>query len=228
MRIVTDATNLVSIENLYRETGWEKLETRRLKHKLCVFYKMINQLCPNYLCGLLRSDNEPLAYNLRNNDIRTIRCRTDLCQRSFLPSSIREWNNLSNDVKNAHSLSIFKKNLNSDLRKPPCYYLTGKRLGQIYHTRLRLNCSSLRYTLFRKNIISDPSCECGDIESVDHYLLKCNKYGKQRRNYISCLPYHINTNLLLFDDPNLDEICNKNIFTAVQNYIMQTKRFTNE
>ena len=37
MRIVTGATSLVSIENLYRELGWETLEERRRKHKLYVF-----------------------------------------------------------------------------------------------------------------------------------------------------------------------------------------------
>ena len=50
-RIATGATKLVSIENLYDETGWEKLETRRKKkkHKLTLFYKMFNNISPTYL-----------------------------------------------------------------------------------------------------------------------------------------------------------------------------------
>ena len=120
MRIVTGATSLVSVENLYRETGWEKLETRRFKHKLCLFYKMFHRLCPDYLCDLLPiTNNEPSTYNLRNSNIRSIRCRTDLYQRSFLPSSIRDWNNLSNDVKSSPSVSIFKRKLNLT---PECHF----------------------------------------------------------------------------------------------------------
>ena len=52
-RIVTGATKLVSFENLYNETGWEKLEVRRSKHKLCLFYKMSNNISPDYLSTLV-------------------------------------------------------------------------------------------------------------------------------------------------------------------------------
>ena len=34
-RIVTGTTKLVSLEMLYKETGWETLEVRRSKHRLC-------------------------------------------------------------------------------------------------------------------------------------------------------------------------------------------------
>jgi hypothetical protein len=37
-RIVTGGTRLVSLNNLYMETGWEKLKDRREKHKLVQFY----------------------------------------------------------------------------------------------------------------------------------------------------------------------------------------------
>ena len=33
-RIVTGTTKLISIENLYKETGWETLSSRRRQHKL--------------------------------------------------------------------------------------------------------------------------------------------------------------------------------------------------
>ena len=43
-RIVTGATKLVSLEMLYKETGSETLEIRRSNHKLCLFYKMNNNI----------------------------------------------------------------------------------------------------------------------------------------------------------------------------------------
>jgi hypothetical protein len=39
-RIVTGGTRLVSLNNLYMETGWEKLKDRREKHKLVQFKKL--------------------------------------------------------------------------------------------------------------------------------------------------------------------------------------------
>ena len=41
-RIATGTTKLVSLNSLYKETGWECLEGRRQKHKLTLFYKMIH------------------------------------------------------------------------------------------------------------------------------------------------------------------------------------------
>ena len=46
-RIVTGATKLVSINILNREIGWESLQDRRSKHKLCMLYKMKNNLTPH-------------------------------------------------------------------------------------------------------------------------------------------------------------------------------------
>ena len=45
-RISTGATKLVSVANLYIETGWETLDARKNKHKLVLFYKMFNDLNP--------------------------------------------------------------------------------------------------------------------------------------------------------------------------------------
>ena len=52
-RIVTGATKLVSINSLCTETGWETLSSRRKKHKLILFYKMQNDLSPDWYLLLL-------------------------------------------------------------------------------------------------------------------------------------------------------------------------------
>ena len=41
-RIVTGTTKLVSIRELYKEINWDTLDERRRKHKLALFYKMVN------------------------------------------------------------------------------------------------------------------------------------------------------------------------------------------
>ena len=111
-RISTGATKLVSVANLYIETGWETLDARRNKHKLVLFYKMFNDLTPPYLSSLV----PPLVqnasrYNLRNSyETQTIASRTTLFYNSFLPSSIRDWNRLNPDIRNAGTLDA--SNLN--------------------------------------------------------------------------------------------------------------------
>lgn len=46
MRIVTGATAKSNINNLYSETGWNSLSERREFHKMCTFYKIINDILP--------------------------------------------------------------------------------------------------------------------------------------------------------------------------------------
>ena len=73
-RIVSGATKLVSINALLKETGWEPLSSRRKKHKLVLFYKMVNGLCPDYLHSLVPPTiGNTSRYNLRNiNDLQTV------------------------------------------------------------------------------------------------------------------------------------------------------------
>ena len=61
-RIVTGATKLVSSEVLYNETGWESIETRRSKHKICLFYKMNNSISCNYLSSLVPQSVETTTH----------------------------------------------------------------------------------------------------------------------------------------------------------------------
>ncbi len=86
-RIVTGTTKLVSFDALYRETGWETLESRRRKHKLLLMYKMHNGLVPSFLTSLLPANvGDNVEYNLRNaRNTRTVACKTQLYQNSFLP-----------------------------------------------------------------------------------------------------------------------------------------------
>jgi len=48
-RIICGATKLVSINNIYSETGLEPLSIRRRTHILILFYKMYHALAPRYL-----------------------------------------------------------------------------------------------------------------------------------------------------------------------------------
>ena len=95
------------------------------------------------------------AYSFRNaSNYRYIRSNTQLYYNSFLPSVVRDWNELPHSTRNAPSISTFKRSLNSTLICVPLFYLDGKRIGQIYHSRLRMDCSSLNHHLFSKNTLT--------------------------------------------------------------------------
>ena len=231
-RIVTGATRLISIELLYKETGWEPLHKRRYKHNLCQVYKMVNDLTPNYLTSLIPATvANTSAYQLRDSEnVRPLLTRTQLYYKSFLPSSIRNWNELPLNIRNSSSLTSFKRQLNKDNIKVPIYYSSGNRQLQIYHTRLRTNCSSLNQHLYSKNIIADPSCACGGVESTKHFLLQCPLFNQARIEMLNtlstvCIP---SLNVLLYGDNNLDTHYNKLIFEIVQKYISDSKRFNPE
>ena len=228
-RIVTGATKLVSINSLLLETGWETLFSRRNKHKLTFFYKMQNDLSPDYLCSLVPPTiGSTSSYPLRNaNDLQIIYANSQLYYNSFLPSAVRELNELPEQTRNSSSLNIFKTRINSNINLPPSYYFTGKRIGQIYHARLRTKCSSLRQHLFSKNLIDSPRCACGSVEDNHHFLLVCDQYTDLRRELLTTVSEKCNPTLdvLLYGDLSLSLEENKAIFLAVHDFIMKSKRF---
>ena len=111
---------------------------------------------PNYLSSLIpASVEDSTTYNLGNaNNFRHTLSRTQLYYRSFLPSSIRAWNDLSFEVRQSNSIQSFKYQLNKNLKKPPKHYYIGNRTSQIQHTRLRTDCSSLNHHPFSKILLT--------------------------------------------------------------------------
>ena len=228
-RIATGTTKLISLFALSNEVKWESLQDRRRKHKLTLFYKMKSNLCPSYLSSLVPlTVNSASRYNLRNaNDLQTINARTSLYYNSFLPSTIRAWNNLPFEAKQMESVNAFKYFLKRENVPVPKYFCTGKRKVQILHTRLRTNCSSLNLDLFIKNISDSPMCTCGSVEDTQHYFFHCINFRQQRTELINeisqyCIP---SLNVILYGDLTLSLETNLQIFQAVHKYICNTQRF---
>ena len=228
-RIVTGTTKLVSIHALYEEIGWDTLDSRRRKHKLTLFYKMYTNQTPPYLSTLVPpSVNTFSEYSLRNsNDTQTVHARTTLYYNSFLPSTVREWNNLPLECRNSESVNSFKRSINESSVIVPKYYNSGKRRFQVLHTRLRTNCSALNNDLFLKRICDSPHCRCGAIENAFHFFLNCPQYARQRADLIHNVSQHITASLrvLLFGDSTLSTQTNTTIFEAVHKYTRDSKRF---
>jgi len=71
---------------------------------------MKNNFCPEYLTSLVPFDvGDRNPYNLGNaNNNQFIHSRTILYYNSFLPSSIRLWNDLPSDIRNNPSINSLK------------------------------------------------------------------------------------------------------------------------
>ncbi len=227
-RIVTGATRLVSIEQLYVETCWETLESRRHTHKLLLFYKMKNDIAPSYLVDILPLEVDNSRYELRNsNNLQTVRSRTTLYYNSFLPATTRDWNSLPDDTKNSLSVNCFKTNTKTNTAEVPTYYYSGLRYIQVTHTRLRTKCSALNHDLFRKNIVESPNCICGQVEDANHYFFSCPRYTIQRHQLLHDIQAYCQPTLhtLLYGNAQLDDHVNEAIFESVRIYIQSTGRF---
>ena len=120
-RIVTGATKLISLQSLYIETGWESLASKRQKSKLVLFYKMQNEMTPEYLSSLApQAVDSTTRYRLRNeSDLQTIPAKSQQYYHSFLPSATRAWNRLPEETKTSPCITAFKHKLNKDIKKHP-------------------------------------------------------------------------------------------------------------
>ena len=230
-RIVTGGTRLTSLNKLTEETRWETLADRRKNHKLILFHKMLNNKTPEYLSNLVPNIvGRRHDYNTRQTqNIQNVFTRTSLYSEYFLPSTVKLWNNLENTVRNCDSLSIFKNQIKLQNERVPIHFYIGSRQGQVLHTRLRLNCSSLNSHLFFRNLIDSPLCACGEVETTPHYLIHCPRYTNIRielMTELTDIPTEITTNLLLFGSNELTEEQNIHIFKTTQTFIIKSKRFS--
>ena len=65
MRLITGATERSHTHILYEDLGWHKLSTGRLIHRLKWFYKIINNIAPQYLTNIVPPTvGERQRYNL--------------------------------------------------------------------------------------------------------------------------------------------------------------------
>ena len=99
-RIITGDTELCSHDKLHPDLGWDSLQERRTKHKLVIFYKILNNLTPPYLQDFVPPFVQEAQNRLRNsNDIHNNSRWANLSYNSFYPPTIRDWNNLPQEIK---------------------------------------------------------------------------------------------------------------------------------
>ena len=175
---MTGAWKETSREKLYEELGWESLSLRRLSRRLVLFYKLVNDLTPDYTRYPIPQLPQAM-YSFRNTDvIGQIRARTTRFKTSFYPDCLSEWNKLDSEIRLPPSLSVFKTKLSKLIRPTPkLVYGIHDPKGLAILTQLRLGLSKLNFHKFRHNFRDTVSPLCPAnvrVEDTEHFLLLCH------------------------------------------------------
>jgi len=119
-------------------------------------FNIITGLTPDYLCSIYpNAVSNRSHYPLRNAlDRDNIARRTDIFANSFIPSSVKLWNDLPPDVNSLQYLSLFKSKIlqTFNASKVPSWYCVGDRKLSVLHTRLGNKCSDLNFDLFTNHV----------------------------------------------------------------------------
>ena len=238
-RVVSGAWKGTNRAKLYENLGWETTNNRRVLRKLCIFYETIDTKFPNYLYKTIQSREYPpdsRSYNMKL--LKPIHC-TNPYKNSFFPSTIRDWNVLEKDIKEAQTLKFFKKRLTNKIRPKKASYFGIRNNDKIrYLTMLRLGLSPLREHKYRHGFAdtSDPLCiVCKKKQDTKHFLLLCKSFTLSRTTLmhhvsdlagesISALPKRTMVSILLYGRKDLNDINNFSILNHALDYIVKSKR----
>ena len=100
--VSTGAFKGTSLDRLYEELGLESLANRRWSRRLFFFHKILNGLSPLYLRSYLHNSTE-VIYQTRSSSsskIKSFSDRTKNFETSFYLYCLKEWSNLSEEIRN--------------------------------------------------------------------------------------------------------------------------------
>ena len=110
-RIVTNRhRNTSSVGEMLADLDWQTLERRRKDARLVLLYKMLEGKvcirCPELKPAVSRSRRTNVAHS---RQLERSTCKKDLRLNSFLPRTIRDWNNLPSHVVLAPTPDAFRR-----------------------------------------------------------------------------------------------------------------------
>ena len=91
-------------KKIYQELDLESLEKRRWFRKLYLFFKILKNKSPNYLFRIIPQKS---SYIIRNSkEIPIFKTKHNFYKSSFFLSTIVEWNNLDQDLRNSENYTL--------------------------------------------------------------------------------------------------------------------------
>lgn len=230
-RIVTGGIVRTPYVTLLRELNWQRLSDRRKNKRLIQMHKIYLNETPKYLQDTIpQTRAQATGRNLRNAANTTeIFGRSETFKESFFPKTITEYNLLDPSIRCLPTVREFKNKINPKSKINNSWLFSGDRKTTVVHTKLRMNCSSLKAHLYNFNIILSSECECGhSFENNCHYFLECNMYIIERMemmNSLNALGFDTHLDALLHGDHKKSIETNCSAMAIIFNYIKKSKRF---
>ena len=240
-KIVTGAFHYTSRNKLNVELGWETIEKRCDLLSLNMFHKMhlhetrpLIRTCMPKLDfqkeHLLRSKGGYIPFKSYGSDFK----------KSCFPNICNLWNNIPKDVQ-IKDLSEFKEYTKKEL-KPSRHkhFSRGNKHSNSLLTKIRVGRSDLNQHKFTIGLSESPQCLCHHREeSPLHYFIDCFLYFLERQTLFEKIEHYIpnfpnfpkykKLDIILkgihIDNPDLLPL-NTTLTIAVQNFIIQTNRFS--
>merc|ERR1712030_201650 len=97
---------------LFLQLGWLPFHERVKFLRALTVYKALNNLTPTYITNLIKPFNSVHKLNTRGADQKIVKIpmvTTNAGMRTFAFIGAKEWNSLPKDIRNASSISSFKK-----------------------------------------------------------------------------------------------------------------------
>ena len=114
VRSILDANPLVNSVTLFNTLKWIPIDDTIRIRKLCMMYRIMNNMCPQYFDKHINYVKDRHDYCTRastNNKLVLPKCRTSPGLRCFHVSAARLWNELNTESTNLSGLVNFKKYL---------------------------------------------------------------------------------------------------------------------
>lgn len=211
-RLTTGLPFRTPTNKLLRELGWDSLTIRRDIHRLCMYFKLINNntTLPDYITEILpHTRQHDTNRALRHSSTRSLPPNnTSLFQRSFVPATTRDWNKLPESLRTILSFKSFKRDV---LRQygsptPPTYYTIGTKTGNTLHARLRAGMTNLNAHRYSIGRAPTPLCNCSDVpETTTHFIIHCQSFTHCRTTLIRSISNILNIDFsLLPRDEQID------------------------
>ena len=98
---------------LIEELGWNTIQQLITNESKTMVFKSLNELAPQYLCGLFTRNSQCSTRTLRNTgtDVRLPKKNSANGQNCFSFRGAKLWNSLSAESKQASFLNSFKKSI---------------------------------------------------------------------------------------------------------------------
>ena len=176
--IVTGAIQRTYRDRIYQELGLLSLVDRRSSRKLIFFHKVILGLQPSYLQNYLTPYHNFRTYltrSLTEKSTKTFSGRTKAFELSLFPHCIKEWENISKELRSIDSINTFKLSiLNIARHRENSVFADHDINGLNLLTHLRLNFSHLNEHKFRHNFNHTMNPMCRAVKNTKQlYTTSC-------------------------------------------------------